>query len=170
MNDLKPVHMCMNAVRADHDCKWAICNKCKTQNDDEKERRIQGDFRKKGDCYVTVTMILVELNAVHWTINITIICANKPKISSTFVGMIANILLIFMIRVILLSHIKIRFFQMKFRFLHIVSCANWESRVWNDMQQITFQYDWYWFEEKAEQPSLCVHVLYHLQASVFFYI
>ena len=39
--------MCMNAVRADHDCKWAICNKCKTQNDDEKERRIQGDFRKK---------------------------------------------------------------------------------------------------------------------------
>ena len=47
MSDMKPVYMCMNAGRSDHDCTWAICYSCKMKHDAEKERRIQGDFKKK---------------------------------------------------------------------------------------------------------------------------
>ena len=47
MSDMKPVYLCVNAIRADHDCKWAVCYGCKTKHDDEIEQRVQGDVKKK---------------------------------------------------------------------------------------------------------------------------
>ena len=47
MSDMKPVYLCLNAIRSDHECRWAVCYACKTKHDEEMELRVQGDVKKK---------------------------------------------------------------------------------------------------------------------------
>ena len=46
MNDLRPVYLCKNAMKREHQCKWAVCYSCKIEHD-EKERNRFGEIQNK---------------------------------------------------------------------------------------------------------------------------
>ena len=44
MHDLKPVYLCINAIKREHNCKWIVCYACYIAHD-EKERHRIGDIK-----------------------------------------------------------------------------------------------------------------------------